>query len=141
MRNYLKTLLLYICISYTMVSVSGAVVNMVTGTKTSNSNTLIMFGLCLIASFVLSLHKLFVEFSPLVMILLEYVIVVALCAGFLAIMSLFDPISPKGWLEYFRSFTIPYIIIAGIYYYSLYAEAKKQDRMIREIQEEHREQL
>jgi len=32
-------------------------------------------------------------------------------------------------------------IIAGIYYYSLYAEAKKQDRMIREIQDEHREQL
>lgn len=32
-------------------------------------------------------------------------------------------------------------IIAGIYYYSLYAEAKKQDRMIKEIQDEHREQL
>ena len=118
-----------------MVSVSGAVVNVLSGTKTSNSNTIIMFGLCLIASLVLSLHKLFVNFSPLLMIILQYVIVVSLCAGFLFILSFIDPISPKGWLEYFRSFTIPYIIIAAIYYYSLYAEAKNQDKMVREIQE------
>lgn len=135
MKNFVKTLLLYICISYTMVSVSGAVVNLLAGTKTSNSNTLIMFGLCSIASFVLALNKLFDEFSPLVMILLQYIIVLMLCAGFLFIMSLIDPISPKGWFEYFRSFTIPYIIIAAMYYYSLYDEAKKQDRMIKDIQE------
>ena len=59
MKEYFKTLLLYICISFTMVSVSGAVVNIIGGTGTSNSNTLIMFGLCVIASFVLSLNKLF----------------------------------------------------------------------------------
>ena len=118
-----------------MVSVSGAVVNIIGGTQTSNSNTLIMFGLCVIASFVLSLNKLFDELSPLAMILLQYVIVIVLCAGFLGILSLFDPISPKGWFEYFRSFTVPYIIIAAIYYYSLYDEAKKQDRLIKDIQD------
>ena len=118
-----------------MVSVSGAVVNIIGGTQASNSNTLIMFGLCVIASFVLSLNKLFDELSPLAMIILQYVIVIALCAGFLGILSLFGPISPKGWFEYFRSFTIPYIIIAAIYYYSLYDEAKKQNRMIKDIQD------
>lgn len=134
MKKYLKTLLLYICMSYTMVSVSGAVVNMITGTKTSNSNTLIMFGLCVIASFVLSLNKVFDEFSPLLMIVLQYVIVMALCAGFLFLLSLVDPISPEGWFEYFRSITVPYIIIAAIYYYGLYDEAKKQDKIIKDIQ-------
>ena len=98
-------------------------------------NTLIMFGLCVIASFVLSLNKLFDELSPLAMILLQYVIVIVLCGGFLFVLSLFDPISPKGWFEYFRSFTIPYIIIAAMYYYSLFDEAKKQNQMILEIQE------
>ncbi|MCR5251867.1 MAG: hypothetical protein K6E50_14805 [Lachnospiraceae bacterium] len=135
MKNYLKTLLLYICISYTMVSVSGAVVNIVGGTQTSNSNTLIMFGLCVIASFVLSLNRLFDELSPLLMIILQYVIVIACCGAFLFVLSFIDPISPKGWFEYFRSFTVPYVFIAAIYYYSLYAEAKKQDQMIKEIQE------
>ncbi len=135
MKKYIKTLLLYICISFTMVSVSGAVVNLLFGTKTSDSNTLIMFGLCTIASFVLSLNKLFDELSPLAMILLQYVIVIALCGGFLFALSFVDPISPKGWFEYFRSFTVPYIIIAAMYYYSLYDEAKKQNRMIKDIQE------
>ena len=134
MKKYLKTLILYVCISYTMVSVSGAVVNIITGTKTSNSNTLIMFGLCVIASFVLSLNKVFDEFSPLLMIVLQYVIVMALCAGFLFLLSLVDPISPEGWFEYFRSITVPYIIIAAIYYYGLYDEAKKQDKIIKDIQ-------
>jgi len=136
MRNYNKTLILYICLSYTMVSVSGAIVNFLAGTKTSNSNTLIMFGLCVIASFVLSLNKLFDNLSPLLMIILQYVIVIALCGGFLFVMSFIDPISPKGWFEYFRSFTIPYIFIAALYYFSLYSEAKKQDRLIKEIQKE-----
>ena len=139
MKEYFKTLLLYICISFTMVSVSGAVVNIIGGTGTSNSNTLIMFGLCVIASFVLSLNKLFDELSPLAMILLQYVIVIVLCGGFLFVLSLFDPISPKGWFEYFRSFTIPYIIIAAMYYYSLFDEAKKQNQMILEIQENKNE--
>lgn len=134
MKDYLKTLFLYICLSYTSVSVSGAVVNIIMGTETDNSNTLIMFGLCVIASFVLSLNKLFDELSPLAMIILQYLAVLALCGGFLFILSLFDPISPKGWFEYFRSFSIPYVIIAAVYYYSLYSEAKKQDAMIREIQ-------
>ena len=138
MKTYLKTLILYICLSYTMVSVSCAVVNIITGTETGNSNTLIMFGLCVIASFVLSLNKLFDEFSPLAMIILQYVIVILLCGGFLFVLSLFDPISPKGWFEYFRSFTIPYIIIAAMYYYSLYNEAKNQERMIKEIQNDNR---
>ena len=102
-------------------------------------NTLIMFGLCVIASFVLSLNKLFDELSPLAMILLQYVIVIVLCGGFLFVLSFFDPISPKGWFEYFRSFTIPYIIIAAMYYYSLFDEAKKQNQMILEIQENKNE--
>lgn len=58
-----------------MVSVSGAVINLVTGTETSNSNTLIMFGLCIIASVVLLLHKLFDECSPM-MTFLQYAIVI-----------------------------------------------------------------
>lgn len=34
----------------------------------------------------------------------------------------------------FRSITVPYIIIAAIYYSGLYDEAKKQDKIIKDIQ-------
>ena len=45
-----------------------------------------------------------------------------------------EPISPKGWFEYYRSFTIPYIFLAGFYYYRVFSETKKQAELIREIQ-------
>lgn len=137
MKNYLKTLSVYITLSYTMVSICGAVVNIITGTTTGNANVLIMFGICVIASFVLSLNRLFDRLSLLAMIIIQYIVVIALCAGFMFILSLFDPISLKGWLEYFRSFTIPYIIIAAIYYWSIFHETKKQNKLISEIQETH----
>ena len=51
------------------------------------------------------------------------------------ISKIYEPISPRGWFEYYRSFTIPYIFLAGFYYYRVFSDAKKQDRLIREIQE------
>ncbi|MBO6299447.1 MAG: hypothetical protein J6N53_11465, partial [Lachnospiraceae bacterium] len=46
-----------------------------------------------------------------------------------------DPISPRGWYEYYRSFTIPYIILAGFFYYRVFSETKKQEKLLLEIQE------
>ena len=135
MKKYFKELLLEICISYTSISVTSAVINAVTGMKSENSNTLIMFVICVIASIVLSLYRLFDNVSPLAMIIIQYVAACFFCGLFLLIISRLDPISPRGWFEYYRSFTIPYIIIAGIFYYYLFKEAKEQNKLIHEIQE------
>ena len=135
MKEYIKKLLLEICISYTSISVTSAVINAVTGMKSENSNTLIMFAICVIASIVLSLYRLFDNVSPLAMIIIQYVAACFFCGLFLLIISRLDPISPRGWFEYYRSFTIPYIIIAGIFYYYLFKEAKEQNKLIHEIQE------
>ena len=135
MKEYIKKLLLEICISYTSVSVTGAVINAITGMNNDNSNTLIMFAFCVIASIVLSLYSLFENISPLAMMIIQYVAACFFCGLFLLAISRLDPISPRGWFEYYRSFTIPYIIIAGIFYYYLFREAKEQSRMIQELQE------
>ncbi|SNU08171.1 Protein of unknown function [Lachnospiraceae bacterium] len=135
MKEYIKKLLLEICISYTSVSVTGAVINAITGMNNDNSNTLIMFAFCVIASIVLSLYSLFENISPLAMMIIQYVASCFFCGLFLLAVSRLDPISPRGWFEYYRSFTIPYIIIAGIFYYYLFREAKEQSRMIQELQE------
>ena len=135
MKEYIKKLLLEICISYTSVSVTGAVINAITGMNNDNSNTLIMFAFCVIASIVLSLYSLFENISPLAMMIIQYVAACFFCGLFLLAVSRLDPISPRGWFEYYRSFTIPYIIIAGIFYYYLFREAKEQSRMIQELQE------
>ena len=122
---------------YTIVSVGGALVNMLAGTETNNWNVLVMFVSCAIATFVLYMHKLFDNLSPLLMIVLQYLISCVLVGAMLLILSLvLGPMSPRGWFEYYRSFTIPYIIFAALYYYRVFSETKKQDRLIREIQKE-----
>ena len=135
MKNYFKNLAIMIFMSYTMVSVSAAIINLIFGGETNNLNELIMFAICVIASVVLSLHGLFSGVSPLAMMVIQYLAACALIAVMLLIMSRFTDISPRGWYELYRSFTIPYIVLAGIYYYSVFADTKKKDSLIKDLQE------
>ena len=140
MKDFIKSYLLELCCSYTIVSVAGAFINMAMGTETNNANVVLMFIFCNIAVFVLSIHKFFEKLSPLAMIIIQYVVALAHCTGASLIATLFwGPVTPRGWFEFFRSFTIPYIIGAALYYYRLYREAKDQDEMIKEIQKKKEE--
>jgi hypothetical protein len=97
-----------------------------------------MFATCAIATFVLFLHRLFDSVSPLVMIVVQYLVACALVGLLLWLVSVFiSPITPRGWFEFYRSFTIPYIFLAGFYYFRVFSEAKKQNKLIQEIQEKH----
>lgn len=139
MKEYFKEYLLELCGSYTVISVVGAVVNMIAGTQTNNANVIIMFVFCAIAVFVLSLHKLLTRFSPLVMILIQFVVSLALCSAVVFILSLIEPVTSRGWFEFIRSFVIIYIFGAGYYYYRVFKDAKKQDKLIKEIQEKNKQ--
>ena len=141
MKDFIKSYLLELCCSYTIVSVIGAFINIIFGYQTNNANVVMMFIFCNIAVFVLSIHKFFEKLSPLAMMIIQYVVALALCTGAILTATLFwGPVTPKGWFEFFRSFTIPYIIGAGLYYYRLWADAKKQQELINEIQEQAKDQ-
>ena len=121
------------------MSVIGAIVNIIAGTETNNINVLVMFATCAIATLVLFLHKLFDSVSPLVMIIVQYLVACALVGLMLWLISVFiSPITPKGWFEFYRSFTIPYIVLAGFYYYRVFSETKRQDKLIQEIRENNK---
>ena len=121
------------------MSVIGAIVNIIAGIETNNINVIVMFATCAIATLVLFLHKLFDNVSPLVMIIVQYLVACALVGLMLWLISMFiSPISPKGWFEFYRSFTIPYIFLAGFYYYRVFSETKKQDKLIQEIRENNK---
>lgn len=123
-----------IFMSYTVVSVSAAIINIVFGGQTNNMNELMMFAICVMASVVLSLHGLFDRVSPLAMIVIQYLLACALIAVMLLIVSCFDTITLQGCLDLYRSFTIPYVILAGVYYYSVFADTKKKDSIIKDLQ-------
>ncbi len=141
MLERLKQYIVEVCCAYALVSVGGAIVNQIFGFQTNNVNVMIMFVLCLIGTFVLYLHRLFDKFSPLFMIIVQYVAACGLCALFIWILSLFlGPVSARSWFELWRSFTIPYVVLAAFYYWRVFSEAKKQDSLIREIQEQNPEE-
>ena len=136
MKDFIKSYLLDLCCSYTIISVIGAIINIFSGYQTNNANVVMMFIFCNIAVFVLSIHKLFDAFSPLAMIIIQYVLAIVLIFLVIFITSFIEPVSPRGWFEFFRSFTIPYIIGAALYYYRVFKETKEQDEMIKEIQKQ-----
>ena len=139
MTGKFKEYVLEVCCVFTLMSVIGAIVNIIAGTETNNINVLVMFATCAIATFVLFLHKLFDSVSPLVMIIVQFLVACALVGLMLWLVSMFiSPITPKGWFEFYRSFTIPYIFLAGFYYYRVFAETKKQDKLIQEIRENNK---
>lgn len=139
MTGKFKEYVLEVCCVFTLMSVIGAVVNIIAGTETNNINVLVMFATCAIATFVLFLHKLFDSVSPLVMIIVQYLVACALVGLMLWLVSMFiSPITPKGWFEFYRSFTIPYIFLAGFYYYRVFSETKKQNKLIQEIKENNK---
>ena len=136
MKDFIKSYLLELCCSYTIVSVGGAIINIMAGTDTNNVNVIMMFIFCNIAVFVLSIHKFFEKLSPLAMIVIQYVVACALCSLAVYIGTFFyGPVTSRGWFELFRSFTIPYVIGAALYYYRLWDDAKKQQNLLKEIQE------
>ena len=134
MKKYFKNLALMIFMSYTVVSVSAAIINIILGGQTNNMNELMMFVICIIASVVLSLHGLFDSVSPLTMMVIQYLLACVLIAVMLLIVSRFDTITLQGWLDLYRSFTIPYVFLAGVYYYSVFADTKKKDSLIKDLQ-------
>ena len=140
-RSRFVQYLIEMCCVYTIISVAGAIVNIIAGTQTNNVNVLVMFATCVIATFVLYMHKLFDNVSPLVMIIVQFLVACALIGLMLLGISLFieQPISARGWFEFYRSFTIPYIIFAAFYYYRVFAEARKQSELIRQLQQDHRD--
>ena len=141
MPDRLKQYIVEVCCVYTLVSVGGAVVDQILGYETNNVNVMVMFVLCLIGTFVLYLHKLFDNFSPLFMIVVQYIAACAISALFIWIMSLFvGPVTAHGWFELWRSFTIPipYVILAAFYYWRVFSEAKKQNKLIQEIRENNK---
>lgn len=126
-----------ICISYTIISLSITIFEAIRTKTISNFqfNLIGMFVWTSIAVFVLSQHYRLERFSALTMILLQYLIAIFLVIGTIYISSFFISINPNGYKDAFRSFTIPYVIGAGVYYISLYRFVKNGNKTLNFIKE------
>lgn len=128
-------ILLTICVSYTIISISAAIINLFAGAETNNLNTISMLVFTSIAVLILYTHQLFDNISPLLMIIIQYVIAVALVMLYTFFVGLFNPIAEGGYWDIFVSFTVPYVIGAVVYYISVFYQAHQQDALLQEIKE------
>lgn len=129
----ISELLITICVSYTIISIGATILNMLNGYETNNLNTIAMLVFTSIAVIILSLHRMFDRLSPLLMIVIQYLIALVLVMLFVFLVGLFSPVSEGGYQDIFVSFTVPYIIGAVIYYASVFYTARQQNHLLDEI--------
>lgn len=135
-KTRLKEMLMVICISYTIVSLSTSLFDAAFSSSSEDFSRLLFKFICtVIAVSILYTHPMLEKLSPLVMILLQYVAAMLLVFLTIWISSFFEEIHESGYFDAFRSFTTIYIIGAVTYYVGLHLDVRKQNKLLQEIQD------
>ena len=132
-----KNIVPVICVTYTFVSVSlTAFEVLVTGKVSPAQLNLFLFLIFSILGVgVLSQHYRLERFSPVGMLLIQYLCAIGVIFIGTKIAACFVDIHPNGLRDLILSFSVPYVIGAAIYYISLWLEVNRQNQIIRKIKE------
>lgn len=130
-RNVLST----ICITYTFVSISLTTFEIFDKGEMNPTqlNIFLFLILSILGVAVLSQHYRFDRFSPLVMIVVQYMLAILMIMFSLWFASFFVTIHPNGYRDMTISFSIPYFIGTIIYYIFLKTEVRKQNALLKKM--------
>lgn len=130
-----RNILPIICITYTIVSIVLTIYEIIiNGTiNPTQLNIFLFLILSILGVGILSQHYRFERFSPLTMIIIQYLIAVVIILISLKTASFFVDIHPDGYKDMTISFTVPYFVGAVIYYISLEAEVQRQNKLLDKI--------
>lgn len=133
-----KNVIPIICITYTVISIGYTIFEIIINGKMNPTqlNIFLFLVLSMLGVAVLSQHYRFNRFSPLAMIIMQYMIAESIILASLRIASFFVDIHPDGYRDMTLSFSVPYLIGALIYYIHLRLEVKKQNQLLRIIKEQ-----
>lgn len=133
-----KNVIPIICITYTVISIGYTIFEIIINGKMNPTqlNIFLFLVLSILGVAVLSQHYRFNRFSPLAMIIMQYMIAEIIILASLKIASFFVDIHPDGYRDMTLSFSVPYLIGALIYYICLRLEVKKQNQLLRIIKEQ-----
>lgn len=133
-----KNVIPIICITYTVISIGYTIFEIIINGKMNPTqlNIFLFLVLSMLGVAVLSQHYRFNRFSPLAMIIMQYMIAESIILASLRIASFFVDIHPDGYRDMTLSFSVPYLIGALIYYIRLRLEVKKQNQLLHIIKEQ-----
>lgn len=98
-------------------------------------NILVMFGLSLLATFVLSQYYRFQKYPLLVVILGQYILLIGVVMLITWVSGWFNELHENAYRDMFLSFTVPYVIGVIIYYAAVFHEIKSANQTLKEIKE------
>lgn len=99
-------------------------------------NILTLFVITVVATFILSLHKYLQNVPIILVMILQYVVLIGAVMGGIWIGTKLVDMSPSAYREMFWCVTIPYVVLAGIYYFSFFWEVKNANKMLMELNQE-----
>jgi len=133
-KSLIRDIFISVCIAFTLLTIINSVLTEMIGYESIPiSNNYLMLLWCSIGTITLFSHKLLSRWSPLAVIITQYLIANGLVFLTIYISGLTGDNHPDAYSDGFRSFTIPYIIGAIIYYGYLYYEAKKQNNLLQAV--------
>lgn len=130
-----KEYLLSVCVVYTILSLLKILLEGV-GQKQDPyyiMNFGLLFMITCFATFVLFMHRIFHKVPLLFIMIVQYLVVIGGVMLGIFVMSNLVDVSPDVYREMFLQITIPYIVLAGIYYVSYFQDVKKANRNLREL--------
>lgn len=133
-QNFFPT----VCVVYTLLVLGKLVLEYICQGLWENyqGNLLVMFVLSVLAVFVLSQYYRFQKYPLLVVIVVQYLALIAGVMLFTWISGFFQPLHENGYRDMFLSFSVPYAIGVVIYYAALFHEVKTVNRMLKQIKDD-----
>lgn len=121
-----------VCVCYTLISLGKIALEYFTQGAWGNeqANFVLIFVICFFATFVLSQHYRLDRFPLPLVIIGQYVVLLAGIFLFLWISGQIVPLGEHAYRDMFRSFTVPYIIGAVVYYAAYFAQVKKANQRL-----------
>ena len=134
----LKSIMMTICISYTMISVGVHLYELLTGSGDfgHHLNVMMMFFCTAIAVVCLSLYSILEDWSSLLIIIVQYVLATVIIMVTTYIIGRFVTIAPGGYFDMWRSFTIIYAVGALWYYIDIWLYVKKQNKWLEQAKKQ-----
>ncbi len=133
-----KNFISIVCTVYTLISLGKIIMETIQGYKDPFyvENFITMFIISFFATLVLGLHY-YLQNVPLTIVILgQYLFLLGIIMLSLWIQSHFQSLEPTAYKDMFWSFSIPYIILALIYYVTFLLQMRKANKTIEEIKKD-----
>ncbi len=130
-----KEYLLSVCVVYTVLSLLKVLMEGIGHRQDPYyvMNFTILFVIVCFATFVLFMHRIFHKVPLLFVMIGQYIVVIGGVMFGIFVLSKLEDVAASAYREMFLQITIPYIVLAGIYYASYFYEVTNANRNLNEL--------